>query len=147
VTKAILDHEDLRALVRKLGGQPRPGEALGPDRDRLPAPIARWIGCRRPHQLPRRRPRPIVLAGGQPAVTERPTVFSIIHTAFNPPLVAAKEIATLDQIGPGRVGLKAEAEAFTAEMLELFRGRRRALTAVRSASSTTSANCRTSPTR
>jgi dimethylsulfone monooxygenase len=68
-------------------------------------PIARWIGYGGDTNFHGGVLDPVVLAGGQLAVTERLTVFSTIHTAFNHPLVAAKEIATLDQIGPGRAGL------------------------------------------
>jgi alkanesulfonate monooxygenase SsuD/methylene tetrahydromethanopterin reductase-like flavin-dependent oxidoreductase (luciferase family) len=39
------------------------------------------------------------------AHTRRITVFSTIHTAFNHPVVAAKQLATVDQIGEGRAGI------------------------------------------
>jgi dimethylsulfone monooxygenase len=68
-------------------------------------PIARWIGYGGDTNFHGGVLDPVVLAAGQLAATERLTVFSTIHTAFNHPLVAAKELATLDQIGPGRAGL------------------------------------------
>ncbi len=68
-------------------------------------PIARWIGYGGDTNFHGGVLDPVVLAAAQLAVTERLTVFSTIHTAFNHPLVAAKELATLDQIGPGRAGL------------------------------------------
>jgi dimethylsulfone monooxygenase len=68
-------------------------------------PIARWVGYGGETNFHGGVLDPVVLAAAQLAVTERLTVFSTIHTAFNHPLVAAKELATLDQIGPGRAGL------------------------------------------
>jgi dimethylsulfone monooxygenase len=68
-------------------------------------PIARWIGYGGDTNFHGGVLDPVALAAAQLAVTERLTVFSTIHTAFNHPLVAAKELATLDQIGPGRAGL------------------------------------------
>jgi alkanesulfonate monooxygenase SsuD/methylene tetrahydromethanopterin reductase-like flavin-dependent oxidoreductase (luciferase family) len=48
---------------------------------------------------------PTVWAAGLLAITRRITLFTTVHTPFTHPLVAAKQLATLDQIGPGRVGL------------------------------------------
>lgn len=39
------------------------------------------------------------------ACTERVSIFTTIHTAFMNPAFAAKQLATLDAIGPGRAGL------------------------------------------
>jgi alkanesulfonate monooxygenase SsuD/methylene tetrahydromethanopterin reductase-like flavin-dependent oxidoreductase (luciferase family) len=48
---------------------------------------------------------PVVWAAGLLAGTKRITVYSTIHTAFHHPVVAAKQLATLDQIGHGRAGI------------------------------------------
>jgi alkanesulfonate monooxygenase SsuD/methylene tetrahydromethanopterin reductase-like flavin-dependent oxidoreductase (luciferase family) len=49
---------------------------------------------------------PIAWAAGIIASTKRINVFSTIHTAFNHPMVVAKQIATIDQMGGGgRAGL------------------------------------------
>ena len=69
-------------------------------------PIARWIGYKGDTNFHGRVLDPIVWAAGLLASTERITVFSTIHTAFNHPLAIAKAMATLDQIGGGgRAGL------------------------------------------
>ncbi|MDP3967265.1 MAG: LLM class flavin-dependent oxidoreductase, partial [Nocardioides sp.] len=39
------------------------------------------------------------------AQTTRLNVFATIHTAFNHPVVTAKQLATIDQMAPGRVGV------------------------------------------
>lgn len=39
------------------------------------------------------------------AITRRIKLFTTVHTPFTHPLVAAKQLATMDQIGEGRVGL------------------------------------------
>lgn len=44
-------------------------------------------------------------AAGLLAKTRNLTVFATIHTAADHPVVVAKQIATLDQIGAGRAGL------------------------------------------
>ncbi|MDW3685076.1 LLM class flavin-dependent oxidoreductase [Cupriavidus sp. CV2] len=48
----------------------------------------------------------ITWAAGLLAQTKNLTVFATIHTAANHPAMVAKRIATLDQIGQGRAGLK-----------------------------------------
>ncbi|MBS3941410.1 MAG: LLM class flavin-dependent oxidoreductase [Actinobacteria bacterium] len=68
-------------------------------------PIARWIGYGGDTNFHEGVLEPIPWAAGLLASTERLTVFSTIHTAFNHPLVTAKQIATIDQIAPGRAGL------------------------------------------
>ena len=69
-------------------------------------PIARWIGYKGETNFHGHVLDPIVWAAGLLASTERISVFSTIHTAFNHPLAVAKAIATLDQIGGGgRAGL------------------------------------------
>lgn len=67
-------------------------------------PVGRWIGW------PGTNFHDSVLetitwATGLLAVTQRITVFATVHCAFLHPLIAAKQLATLDQIGNGRAGL------------------------------------------
>jgi alkanesulfonate monooxygenase SsuD/methylene tetrahydromethanopterin reductase-like flavin-dependent oxidoreductase (luciferase family) len=67
-------------------------------------PVGRWIGW------PGTTFHDSVLetitwASGLLAITERITVFATVHCAFLHPLVAAKQLATLDQIGNGRAGI------------------------------------------
>ena len=68
-------------------------------------PIARWIGYGGETNFHEGVLDPVALAAGLLAETERIFVFATIHTAFNHPLVAAKQMATVDQIGRGRAGL------------------------------------------
>ena len=68
-------------------------------------PIARWIGYGGETNFHEGVLDPVALAAALLAETERIFVFATIHTAFNHPLVAAKEMATVDQIGKGRAGL------------------------------------------
>ncbi|GII87544.1 alkanesulfonate monooxygenase [Sphaerisporangium siamense] len=88
-------------------------------------PIARWIGYGGDTNFHEGVLEPIAWAAGLLAKTERITVFSTIHTAFNHPLVTAKQMATLDHIGQGRAGLnivagwnKPEYDAFGVELPE-----------------------------
>lgn len=48
---------------------------------------------------------PITWAAGLLASTEQITVFGTLHTTANNPVVAAKQVATLDHISGGRAGL------------------------------------------
>ena len=68
-------------------------------------PIARWIGYGGQTNFHEGVLEPVVWATGLLANTERIQVYSTIHTAFNHPVVSAKQLATLDQIGHGRAGL------------------------------------------
>jgi alkanesulfonate monooxygenase SsuD/methylene tetrahydromethanopterin reductase-like flavin-dependent oxidoreductase (luciferase family) len=68
-------------------------------------PIARWIGYGGDTNFHEAVLDPVTLAAAQLAETRRITVFSTIHTAFNHPVVVAKQLATLDQIGEGRAGI------------------------------------------
>lgn len=86
-------------------------------------PIARWIGYGGSTNFHGGVLDPVTWAAGLLANTSRITVFSTIHTAFNHPVVAAKQLATLDQIGGGRAGLnvvagwnKPEYETFGIEL-------------------------------
>lgn len=68
-------------------------------------PIARWIGYGGQTNFHEGVLEPVVWATGLLASTKRITVYSTIHTAFNHPVVSAKQLATLDQIGHGRAGI------------------------------------------
>lgn len=68
-------------------------------------PIARWIGYGGETNFHEGVLDPTVWAAGLLAHTRRITVFSTIHTAFNHPVVVAKQLATADAIGQGRIGL------------------------------------------
>jgi alkanesulfonate monooxygenase SsuD/methylene tetrahydromethanopterin reductase-like flavin-dependent oxidoreductase (luciferase family) len=68
-------------------------------------PIARWIGYGGATNFHESVLDPVALAAALLAHTERLFVFGTIHTAFNHPVVAAKAMATVDQVGRGRAGL------------------------------------------
>jgi alkanesulfonate monooxygenase SsuD/methylene tetrahydromethanopterin reductase-like flavin-dependent oxidoreductase (luciferase family) len=81
----------------------RAAEAAGID---FLLPIARFIGYQGETNFHGSVLDPIVWAAGLLASTTRINVFSTIHTAFHHPMVIAKQMATLDQIGGGgRAGL------------------------------------------
>jgi FMNH2-dependent dimethyl sulfone monooxygenase len=68
-------------------------------------PIARWIGYGGETNFHEGVLDPIAWAAGLLAHTKRIFVFSTVHTAFNHPIVVAKQLATIDQIGQGRAGI------------------------------------------
>jgi FMNH2-dependent dimethyl sulfone monooxygenase len=68
-------------------------------------PIARWIGYGGETNFHEGVLDPVALAAGILSHTDRVVAFATIHTAFNHPVVAAKAMATVDQIGTGRAGL------------------------------------------
>ncbi|WP_026414539.1 LLM class flavin-dependent oxidoreductase [Actinomadura oligospora] len=68
-------------------------------------PVARWIDWGPDTAFHRSALDPLVWASGLLAATQRLRVFSTVHTAFHHPVVAAKQLATLDQVGKGRAGL------------------------------------------
>ncbi|MFD0692321.1 LLM class flavin-dependent oxidoreductase [Actinomadura fibrosa] len=68
-------------------------------------PIARFIGYGGETNFHEGVLDPVAWAAGLLSVTERITVVSTVHTAFNHPVVAAKQLATIDHIGAGRAGL------------------------------------------
>lgn len=68
-------------------------------------PIARWIGYGGETNFHGSVLETMTWAAGLLAQTERITVIATTHTAANHPVVVAKQIATLDQIGQGRAGL------------------------------------------
>jgi dimethylsulfone monooxygenase len=82
-------------------------------------PIARWIGYGGETDFHGSVLETITWATGLLAHTKRINVFATVHTAFIHPVVAAKQLATADQLGHGRLGLnvvagwnKPEYEAF-----------------------------------
>jgi dimethylsulfone monooxygenase len=68
-------------------------------------PIARWIGYGGETDFHRGVLETMTWAAGLLAATRNIAVFATIHTAANHPVVVAKQIATIDQIGQGRAGL------------------------------------------
>ncbi|BBE70843.1 LLM class flavin-dependent oxidoreductase [Oharaeibacter diazotrophicus] len=68
-------------------------------------PIARWIGYGGETDFHGSVLETMTWAAGLLAHTSRLAVFATIHTAANNPVVVAKQIATIDQIGKGRAGL------------------------------------------
>ena len=82
-------------------------------------PIARWIGYGGETDFHGSVLETVTWATGLLACTLRINVFATVHTAFIHPVVAAKQLATADQLGHGRLGLnvvagwnKPEYEAF-----------------------------------
>jgi len=68
-------------------------------------PIARWIGYGGETNFHYSVLETLAWAAGLLASTERIAAIATMHTAFNHPVVVAKQIATIDQIGHGRAGL------------------------------------------
>lgn len=68
-------------------------------------PIARWIGYGGETDFHGGVLETMTWAAALLASTKRITVFATIHTTANHPVVVAKQIATIDQIGHGRAGL------------------------------------------
>lgn len=68
-------------------------------------PIARWIGYGGETNFHGHVLETMTWAAGLLASTKRITVIATIHTTANHPVVVAKQIATIDQIGRGRAGL------------------------------------------
>ena len=68
-------------------------------------PIARWIGYGGVTDFHGNVLETITWAGGLVAHTSQIQVFATVHTAFNHPVVAAKQLATLDQLSAGGLGL------------------------------------------
>lgn len=82
-------------------------------------PIARWIGYGGETDFHGSVLETVTWAAGLLAKTQRVNVFATVHTAFIHPVVAAKQLATIDQLSRGRMGLnvvagwnKPEYEAF-----------------------------------
>ncbi|MDQ0393397.1 LLM class flavin-dependent oxidoreductase [Labrys monachus] len=68
-------------------------------------PIARWIGYGGETNFHGGVLETMTWAAGLLASTRAINVFATIHTAANHPVVVAKQIATIDQISRGRIGL------------------------------------------
>lgn len=68
-------------------------------------PIARWIGYGGETNFHHNVLETMTWATALLASTERLTVFATMHTAANHPVVVAKQLATADQVGKGRIGL------------------------------------------
>ena len=68
-------------------------------------PIARWIGYGGETDFHGGVLETMTWAAGLLASTKNLTVFATIHATANNPVVVAKQIATIDQIGHGRAGL------------------------------------------
>lgn len=68
-------------------------------------PIARWIGYGGSTNFQGHVLETITWATALLASTQRLSVFATAHTAFTHPIVAAKQFATMDQVGHGRFGL------------------------------------------
>jgi len=68
-------------------------------------PIARWIGYGGETDFHGGVLETVTWATGLTAHTRHMQIFATVHTAFNHPIVVAKQLATIDQLGGGRVGL------------------------------------------
>lgn len=68
-------------------------------------PIARWIGYGGETNFHGNVLETMTWATGLLAHTRNITIFATIHTVANHPVVVAKQLATIDQISGGRVGL------------------------------------------
>jgi alkanesulfonate monooxygenase SsuD/methylene tetrahydromethanopterin reductase-like flavin-dependent oxidoreductase (luciferase family) len=68
-------------------------------------PVARWTDWGKESDFHSIVLDPLVWATGLLSHTSRIRVFSTIHTAFHHPIVAAKQLATADQVSGGRIGL------------------------------------------
>ncbi|QAY64406.1 LLM class flavin-dependent oxidoreductase [Xylanimonas allomyrinae] len=68
-------------------------------------PIARWIGYGGTTNFHESVLEPIPWATAILANTERLNAFCTIHAAYNHPAVTAKQLATIDQVAPGRIGI------------------------------------------
>ena len=68
-------------------------------------PIARWIGYGGETDFHGNVLETVTWAAGLAAHSKRIQIFATVHTAFNHPVVVAKQLATLDQLSGGRIGL------------------------------------------
>ncbi|MEM1111032.1 MAG: LLM class flavin-dependent oxidoreductase [Pseudomonadota bacterium] len=68
-------------------------------------PIARWIGYGGETDFHGNVLETVTWAAGLASHSSRIQVFATVHTAFNHPIVVAKQLATLDQLAGGRLGL------------------------------------------
>ena len=68
-------------------------------------PIARWVGYGGSTDFQGSTLETVTWATALLASTKRISVFATAHTAFTHPIVAAKQFATMDNVGHGRFGL------------------------------------------
>jgi len=68
-------------------------------------PIARWIGYGGETDFHGGVLETVTWASGLAAHSKHIQVFATVHTAFNHPIVTAKQLATIDNLAGGRVGL------------------------------------------
>ena len=68
-------------------------------------PIARWVGYGGETDFHGSVLETVTWAAGLLAKTQRIAIFATVHTTANHPVVVAKQVATLDQISPNRIGL------------------------------------------
>ena len=68
-------------------------------------PIARWIGYGGDTDFHGDVLETVTWAAGLAAHSQNIQIFATVHTAFNHPIVVAKQLATLDQLSNGRIGL------------------------------------------
>lgn len=68
-------------------------------------PIARWIGYGGETNFHDGVLEPVPWSSALLACTRRVVVFATVHTAFNHPVVTAKQLATVDQVADGRAGV------------------------------------------
>ncbi|MBS1879722.1 MAG: LLM class flavin-dependent oxidoreductase [Actinobacteria bacterium] len=68
-------------------------------------PIARFIGYGGETNFHGGVLDPVAWGSGLLALTQRISVVATIHTAFNNPVIAAKQLVTMDHIGEGRAGI------------------------------------------
>lgn len=88
-------------------------------------PIARWIGYGGATDFHGSVLETVTWAAGLTANSKHIQVFATVHTAYNHPIVTAKQLATIDNLGGGRIGLnvvagwnKPEYDAFGVELPE-----------------------------
>ena len=79
-------------------------------------PIARWIGYGGDTDFHGNVLETVTWAAGPAAHSKRIQVFATVHTAFNHPIVVAKQLATLDQLSNGRIGLNVTKELWEGKL-------------------------------
>ena len=82
-------------------------------------PLARWKGYPGPSDFQGRSFEALAWAGGLLARTRSITVFATIHVPLMHPVFAAKQMATADHIGGGRIGLNIVC-GWNADEFEMF---------------------------
>ena len=66
-------------------------------------PIARWIGYGGETDFHGGVLEPVTWAAGLMAASKQIQIFATVHTAFNHPIVTAKQLASIDQLSNGRL--------------------------------------------